>query len=516
MRSLRGILILGTTIATALVLAVAGCLLYALARASLIEQMDRGLIDRARLIASGMESRCGSVNDKSTPVRLGDEVLASGDYMQVWQGNGKVLFQSSSLVKDGLEEFGGTPKSPECRWVSLPGGKTGRAVGVRFRASSCGCDTCSIISPCGCKTNSASNGDGEKTKSGTDKPLVITTIGVTLVLARDAEYVHSTLADLRTLLLLVGGAAIAASAGVLLLIIRRGLQPLDRLAAAISEIGEQDLHERINVASAPRELKPVGDRLNELLGRLETAFERERSFSADIAHELRTPLAGLRTTIDVTLARMRSSGEYHKALNDCLLITSQMHAMVENLLSLARLESGQVALQMRPLTLSELIREHWEPLASLGEARKMRLQWDLDGDRPFVSDPTQLGLMIHNVLDNAVSHGEAGGQVSVVGRVGENEAMVSVANTGSAVSQDQVENIFKRFWRGDAARTETGIHCGLGLALTKRIATLLGGTIRVTSALGGRFEITITVPNQARTNGEHVKRQDYDKVKISL
>jgi two-component system, OmpR family, heavy metal sensor histidine kinase CusS len=487
MRSLRTALIAGTTIAMAAVLLAAGVLVYVLARTSLVDQTDRALVDKARLIATDVEGKEGDVVLDLAAFHIGDnESLDPRDYVQLWRTDGTVVYRSSALGGEGMERFSGSEQSPEWRWVTLPGERTGRAVGIEVRA----------------RAEDAEEKDASDTaaRGATGKESLPM---VTLVLARDMGPMESTLAGLRVLLGSVGCAAIAVSAGVLLLVVRRALAPLDRLAVAIGRLGEQNLSARVELSGTPRELQPVVERLNDLLGRLDAAFERERAFSADVAHELRTPLAGLRSTIDVTLSRLRQPEEYQEAMGDCLRITVQMQAMMENLISLARLEAGQVAFQVQPVRLGELVRDHWNPLAPLAAARRLQVEWALDGDGPVETDPAQFGLVVRNLLDNAVAHSDPGGQVRIATAVDGNQATLTVANSGSTVPQEQADDVFKRFWRGDAARSDTGVHCGLGLALTKKITTLLGGSVQVRSERGGEFEVAVSIPGR----GEGLKAE---------
>ena len=161
-----------------------------------------------------------------------------------------------------------------------------------------------------------------------------------VVLARSTADIDSFLAGLRFLLLAGGLVTILATSGVLWIIIRRSLIPVDRLARRLSELDAGDLTRRFEAGGVPAEITPVVDRLNEMLARLETSFDREREFSADVAHELRTPLAGMRSTLEVALSRSREPAVYREAIADVLKIAGDMQGMVEKLLCLARLESG--------------------------------------------------------------------------------------------------------------------------------------------------------------------------------
>jgi signal transduction histidine kinase len=194
-------------------------------------------------------------------------------------------------------------------------------------------------------------------------------------------------------------------------------------------------------------------RLNDLLDRLERAFARERAFSADVAHELRTPLAGLQSVLEVSLARLRSTEEYEATLEECLHISGHLRTLIGNLLSLARIESGTLKLDSRTVTLNTLLRSNWEHFAERAEARNLSLEWELTPESNLTTDPT-----------------------------------------GCELTQEKAEELRDRFRRGDAARSATGTHCGLGLALVQETLRALGGDVRIQAEPGGRYEITLTLP----------------------
>jgi len=479
MRSLRTRLILSTMLGTAAVFVAAGALLYALVRDGLVDQFDRALLDKARLLASAMEWEDGEVDLEFDELDMGEFQPADRPaYLELWLADGSVLFRSPSLGSADLERAAGTAEAPGFRRATLPDGRPGRAVGITFTPR---------IEKKDAKVRTRNDRPGETPPDAVDP-------AVALVLARGTAPIDAVLVQLKTLLVAVGALAVALSAGVLWLVVRRSLRPVDGLANQIGRLGEDDLAARVEAPDAPRELEPVVDRLNDLLRRLEAAFERERRFSADVAHELRTPLAGLRSTMDVALTKPRQGPEYEASLRDCLRITIQVQVMVEHLLALARLDAGQMALCPEPVRLNAVIRDAWQPLAERAEARDLDVAWRLGEEVQIVTDPAILGLVIRNVLENAVVHADKGGSVTLETEARDNDVQVRVANSGSQLSQEQADRAFERFWRGDTARTDAGVHCGLGLPLVKTAAEALGGTVQVRSTAGGEFRITVSLP----------------------
>ncbi len=481
MRSVRTTLVLGTATAIAVVLAAAGVALHALVRSDLEAQLDAGLIHSARLLASSMEQGSKKVDGDFHAYEIDEFERADRPwYLELWLDDGSVFFRSPSLGEGNLEGAAGTMDAPVLRFVTLPDGRSGRSLCMKFTPRV------------------------DRRKDGTSK--AEETPGwqartMTMVLARGTERVDAMATRMAVLLASVGICAIAASTGLLWWIIRRSLRPVERLAGQIGRIGERDLSARIDESGVPQELQPVVTRLNELLGRLEAAFQRERTMSADVAHELRTPLAGLRSTIDVALARPRESTEYREALGDCLAVARQLQDLVENLLSIARLEAGQVESRPERIFPNEILAAAWKLLGGAAASRRLRVEWALGPEAPVVADASLLGLVIRNVLENAVAHADDGGSVKIETLPAADGMSLRVANSGSALPQDRAEHVFERFWRGDAARGAAGSHHGLGLALVKKTVSVLGGAVGVQSRAGGEFAITVSIPSGRRDAG---------------
>jgi signal transduction histidine kinase len=477
MRSLGRTLLVGTALGTSIVLVAAGVALYLLIRAGLIEQFDRSLVDKARTLASTIEQEHGRLNLEFEELDMHE--FQSADrlgYLQVSAADGTAIYRSPSLGGARLEPVAGAAESPAVRWADLPHGRRGRAVSITF----------------------APGIEEEKRPedAGAGRPRDASAGTVTLVMARDMAQTDALLFRLGMLLASVGLLAVAVSAGVLGLVVRRSLRPVRRLAARIGQLGQENLSARIDSPDVPAELQIVTARLNELLDRLEAAFQRERALSADVAHELRTPLAGLRATLDVTLAKPRTSQDYRKALSDCLRVTTQVQDMVEKLLELARLEAGEVSIELEPVFPNELVRAARESLQEAARSRRLRVECDLGPEQPVVTDSSLLSVIIRNLFENAVEYADEGGTVIVETSARDNLAEIRVRNTGATLSQEEAEHVFERFWRGDSSRSATGVHSGLGLSLVSKITAILGGHVAARSCAGGVFEITVAIPSQ--------------------
>ena len=290
--------------------------------------------------------------------------------------------------------------------------------------------------------------------------------------------------------------AVVLSGVVLVVVVGRTMRPLGEVAERIAGLSATELSARVNGERVPSEVRPIVERLNELLGRLEGAFERERAFASDAAHELRTPVAALRTTIEVCLTRQRESAEYAGAMERCLRVTASMQTVIENLLLLARAEAGQLPRVVAAVDLAGLAREVWTGFAERAAAARMVVTWSGPAACVARGDPENLRLVLVNLFDNALSHGEPGGTVEVGIVEGEGFAEFRLANTGCGLSAEEAGKVFERFWRKDAARTQTGnggVHAGLGLSLCRRLVGLFEGTMGA-EVTGGRFKVWVRVP----------------------
>ncbi|MBN1509658.1 MAG: sensor histidine kinase N-terminal domain-containing protein [Sedimentisphaerales bacterium] len=463
MRTLRTRLLIGTGAGATIVLLAAGILLYTLVRGALWREFDESLAAKARSLAAMAEQENGKLELEFDDANLPEfRPSDHAEFYQVRLPGARTVARSASLEGRDLVEMEGPADQPVFTSSILPDGRRVRTATIRFTPRQ------------------------EDSGGRSKKPLV-----VTLVLGRQTKVIEATLGRIRFVMAAVGVAAIVISLGVLAWSVRRGLRPVNRLANQIAAVGESDLGVRIEPAGVPAELLPVIDRLNGLLGRLERAFQRERRFTADVAHELRTPLAGVRSVLEVTLSKQREPEAYQKAMQDCLGINEQMQRMVENLLHLARADANQLEVGSESVDLAALARECWEPLAGDAQRRQLQVVWRLKEPCIVESDRGKLRLVLQNILGNAVAYADDGGRIWIENIFDDGRVEFTIANTGSAVPEQDVTRVFDRFWRGDASRRCSGQHCGLGLSLCKVLVELLGGSIEAFSSPGETFKVAV-------------------------
>jgi len=272
---------------------------------------------------------------------------------------------------------------------------------------------------------------------------------------------------------------------------RRGLRPLRRMGAIASSVSARSLNARLPEEHMPVELAELARSINDMLGRLDDAFQRLSAFSADIAHELRTPLSNLLTHTQVTLTRERSLEDYREALHGNLEELQWMAQLVNDMLYLAKADHGLLALHREPLQLAEEVDILLDFFAPLAEDVNIRL--GRDGESLIEGDRNMLRRALSNLLDNALRFTPSGGEVRVrIVDVGQGVS-VCVENNGEGVPADLLPRLFDRFYRADPSRQEgSSEHAGLGLAITRSIIRAHGGDIRCESAEGWtRFVIEL-------------------------
>ncbi len=477
MHSLRTRLLIGTSAGIVAVLLVVGFLFHFLVRQSLVEQFDVALLDEARMLASTIEFEVdGVVLDFAELDLLSLKESARPGYLQIWLEEEQVIYRSPSLGLENLLKPSGPHISEGFLWVELPSGAGGRSVGLTF------------------KPREDPDDEERDVIDRTTEDGDVAIPQVTLVLARHTEPIDKALARLLVRLALVGMLTMLVSIAVLSLVIHRSLRPLNQLAGRIGLLDEKNLSSGLAGRAGPREVQPIIDQLNHLLNRLTRAFERERSFSADMAHELRTPLSGLRSIIDVVLSKPRPGEDYREGLEECLEITLQMQEMVSRLLYQARLESGQVDLQPEPLQINTLIRTTWATLEGRAAQRGLEVEWSLGENDTLITDLSLFSLVIQNIIGNAVEHADQEGRVRIATSFNGTTPYIEVSNSGSTLPANAVDQVFDRFWRGDRSRSSARGHSGLGLTLVRRAVSMMGGEVAATSVEGGDFVIRVTIP----------------------
>jgi heavy metal sensor kinase len=273
---------------------------------------------------------------------------------------------------------------------------------------------------------------------------------------------------------------------------RRALAPVDAMVEAARRIEAEDLSLRLRTPGTADELGRLAAVLNDMLARLERSFTAVRQFSADAAHELRTPLTILKGEIEVALRSSPDSEEYRRVLASCLEEVDRLSSLVEDMLFLARSDSGAVNLTQTPVSLIALLAEVEPALRALGDQNGVRISVDPGPPLQVRGNRSLLFRVLFNLGENAIKYTPAGGTVNITLSRQESEAVLAVSDTGPGIAAEEQARIFDRFYRGDPARGRGGT--GLGLALVRSIVQLHGGRIVVDGAPGGGACFRVFLP----------------------
>jgi two-component system OmpR family sensor kinase len=282
----------------------------------------------------------------------------------------------------------------------------------------------------------------------------------------------------------------------------RALSPVDRLTRAAERIGRGNLTERVEEPRSPDEIGRLAATFNQMISRLEQAFERERRFTGDASHELKTPLAVLRGDIEVALRRERTPEEYQRVLKSSLEEIGRLTKLTEDLLTLARSDADQSVLEREEVQLDQLAAEAGEHVAPLAESAGVSLTYDPPTSSVTVEgDQKRLHQLLVNLLDNAIKYTPPGGSARLELSVKDSSAVIEVSDTGRGIPASALPYIFERFYRQTDPRDSRVTGFGLGLAICKWIADAHGGSIEVDSREDQGTRFTVRLPLQ-RTDAE--------------
>ena len=274
-------------------------------------------------------------------------------------------------------------------------------------------------------------------------------------------------------------------------VVRRGLAPLHAMREQTRAITAHQLDQRLSVSSVPIELGELAQSLNDMLKRLEGAFQRLSGFSSDIAHELRTPVSNLMTQTHVALSRIRSADEYRGILESNAEEFEHMGRMISDMLLLAKAENELAIPNREKVQVSTEILALFDYYEAVAEEKALQLT--VEGDGEVVADRLMLRRALGNLLSNAIRHSTVQSAIAVKIQESSQVLAIDVANKGDPIPEEFLERIFDRFFRVDPSRQRSTEGTGLGLAITKSIVNAHGGTISATSS-GNLTTFSIILP----------------------
>jgi len=272
------------------------------------------------------------------------------------------------------------------------------------------------------------------------------------------------------------------------LISQRGLRPLRKLATQAKELDAGRLHTRLDAGSPYAELDGLEQNLNQALARIDDGYQQLVRFSADLAHEMRTPLNNLMGQTQLVLSRTRTIEEYEQVLDSNLEEFERLARMIDSLLFLARSEQATPALNCRPVDLVELTDRLNEYFEGMVDEQQVTLVNQCAGT--LYADQEMLTRALANLIANAIRYADAGSAITISSVHGAEHCVVAVYNQGPCIEQPHLEHVFERFYRADPSRSAPGSTGGLGLAIVQAIMRQHAGHARVCNEGNGvRFEL---------------------------
>jgi two-component system sensor histidine kinase QseC len=440
---------------------------YSVTRTALTRQFDDALRAKATALAGHVEEDNGRVELELSSQFTGPFDTDGSVFFQICRMDGRVLARSSSLREETIPFKDGGERGTRFWNLTLGSGLASRAIAMTFQPR---------------HAHESSEGHEEAERKGTksqrrhanelhDKAGVSDLIAV---LASDRGKLDAALS---TLAMVLGGSGLlvlALTAVAVPALLRLEMAPLDHLTNQAQSITAESLNVRFPTVGLPGELVPIATRLNGLLQRLQVSFERERQFSDDLAHELRTPIAEIRSLAE--LALKWPDGRSEETDRSVLGVALQMEKMVCRLLMMARNDGGSLPLAAAPVKLASFIAAVCDSYRAKALERNLTLDVQIPLVSEIQSDPVALQSIVSNLVENAVAYSRDGGVIQIRCELHSDNFALSVTNPVQRLDSEDVQHLFERFWRKDSARTG-GEHAGLGLPLARSLAAALGYTL---------------------------------------
>jgi two-component system heavy metal sensor histidine kinase CusS len=295
------------------------------------------------------------------------------------------------------------------------------------------------------------------------------------------------------LVLVVLSGSILASILIAIPVTRRGLRPLGEMKRSLERIGPTHLNERVASANWPREVQPLAIAFDEMLKRLDDSFTRLSQFSADLAHELRTPIANMLGEAQVALSRDRSPDEYRETIESTIGECERLSGIVDNLLFVARADAASEPVSRKRFNARAAVEKIAAFYETIAEDRHVAI--NCSGQGEISADPALFERAVGNLVDNALRFTPENGSIQIALAEHATDFEVAVRDNGSGIAPEHLPRVFDRFYRAESSRGSDG--AGLGLALVKSIVDLHGGSARIQSEMGRGTTVSLTFPKGA-------------------
>lgn len=439
----------------AVVLTLFSGVVYTVMRHQLLGRIDQGLDEELADVLSEVRRH----NDSATLLEWLNRRFAhhEGFDFEITDSGGERFFANPRLLERSLSFAGVSVAEPSPRLQTVQVGSEGRWRVIAVRAD------------------------------GPDGPLTVK-VGRSL-----AAFEHES-RELLATFLLTGPLTLLIAVGGGCFLARRALAPVHAITQTARRISADRLSERIRVENPEDELGTLAETLNGMIERLERSFTEMRRFTADAAHELRTPLAVIRNDAEVALRSARSPGEYTRVLENLLEETNRLSTMADQLLFLCRHDAGLQTNRQETVQMQPLLEDVVANMQLVANEKGVSLTLDVNPSYCVTGDPRQLRSVFYNLLDNAVKYTPASGTVSVASGMDNGQTKVVVADSGIGIPEEHLSKVFDRFYRADPARSGDENGAGLGLSICHSVIWAMGGEIDIVSRVGRGTKVTVCLP----------------------
>ena len=454
------------------VLTIAAVFLYVRVAGHVEKVFDDALYDKAQALISltELDEEGLEFDFAEDGVMLEFQEHQTFQYYQLWERGVELLIKSPSLGESDLPRSGIEPGGHQFADLKLADGRAGRLIEISFMP----------------RVEIEDDEEDEDYGAVIPPPEAIT-----MVFARERESLDATL-------FAIGGTIFGVIVMVLLIsglmiwrLVGAGLSPLSYLAKQVSTIDESNLDARLNhEGDQSMEIAPIENQLNHLLERLQSAFEREKRFSANAAHELRTPLSELKTLAEVARMVPEDREQVVSFFNDIGEISTQMERMVATLLELSRSEAGLLRTDPENIDLARYCEEVWQHAVN-GRGVNKSLLKHIPEDLVIYTDREKLGMILSNLFANAVSYSPDNAEIEITAEIINDSVVLEVRNAAIDLKPEDILHMKDRFWRKQAIQGGSG-HSGLGLTLVEALAGIMQLDVNLRLDNQQTFMVTIS------------------------
>jgi two-component system heavy metal sensor histidine kinase CusS len=314
----------------------------------------------------------------------------------------------------------------------------------------------------------------------------------TLQVAQDRSSDERVERNFAVLFIIVLSGSVLASGFIAVTVTKRGLRPLGEMTRSLGRIGPTHLKERVAPADWPRELQPLAIAFDDMLKRLDDSFTRLSQFSADLAHELRTPVANMLGEAQVALTRERTAAEYRETLESTIAECERLSRIVDNLLFVARVDAAREPIARKRFDARAAVEKIAAFYQTIADDRHVMIS--CSGEAQLYADPDLFERAVGNLLDNALRFTPENGSIQITLSEHDADFEVAVSDSGCGIAPEHLPRVFDRFYRAESSRGSDG--AGLGLALVKSIVDLHGGSATIQSQVGHGTTVTLRFPKQ--------------------